>query len=406
MSYLAHFGLDEQPFRLTPDPEFVYWSKQHSRAKSYMESTIWLADGFVVITGEIGSGKTTMLQSFLSELEDDVVYALVSQTQLSANQFLQALLVEFGFKPFKKDKAELLDMLNTYLIEQYAAGKKVVMIVDEAQNLSLKVLEEIRMISGIETHKEKVLRIILAGQPELKDKIESPKLKQLAQRVRLRFHLGPLSRRELEEYIGHRITVAGGSPDELFDDDAIPVIYRYTGGVPRLTNTLCDTAMLCAFADDKQRIDAAAIQVAIEELGWDEARQSYNYDEADAPAPAAKSTASTGSMTFARIDVRSGEQIVESLDVHAGRLIIGRTPDNDIRLASKFVSRHHAQIVSTLDSCVLEDLNSTNGLYIGAKRIKKRVLKDGDRVTIGKHEIVYTNLRDISVSDGDRSTGT
>ncbi len=406
MSYLAHFGLDEQPFRLTPDPEFVYWSKQHSRAKSYMESTIWLADGFVVITGEIGSGKTTMLQSFLSELEDDVVYALVSQTQLSANQFLQALLVEFGFKPFKKDKAELLDMLNTYLIEQYAAGKKVVMIVDEAQNLSLKVLEEIRMISGIETHKEKVLRIILAGQPELKEKVESPKLKQLAQRVRLRFHLGPLSKRELREYIDHRISVAGGDAEELFDEDAIPVIYRYTGGVPRLTNTLCDTAMLCAFADDKQRIDAAAIQVAIEELGWDEARQSYNYDEADSPAPAVRSTTSTGSMTFARIDVRSGDQVVESLDVHAGRLIIGRTPDNDIRLASKFVSRHHAQIVSTLDSCVLEDLNSTNGLYIGAKRIKKRVLKDGDRITIGKHEIEYTNLRDIGVSDDDRSTGT
>ena len=120
MSYLEHFDLQEQPFRLTPDPEFVYWSKQHARAKAYMESTIWLADGFVVITGEIGSGKTTLLQSFLGELGDDVVYAMVSQTQLSPSQFLQAVLTEFGFKPFKQRKVELLDTLNMYLIDQYA----------------------------------------------------------------------------------------------------------------------------------------------------------------------------------------------------------------------------------------------------------------------------------------------
>src|SRR6056300_768389 len=205
MSYLSHFNLQEQPFRLTPDPDFVYWSKQHARAKAYMESTIWLADGFVVITGEIGSGKTTLLQSFLSELDDDVVYAVVSQTQLTPTQFLQAVLTEFGFKPFNKRKVELLDMLNMFLIEQYSNGKKVVLIVDEAQNLTRKVLEEVRLISGIETHKEKVLRIILAGQPELRETLDSPTLKQLAQRVRLRFHLGPLNVDELHHYVAHRL---------------------------------------------------------------------------------------------------------------------------------------------------------------------------------------------------------
>ena len=144
----------------------------------------------IAILGASGSGKTTLLQSFLAELEDDVVYAVVSQTQLTATQFLQAVLTEFGFKPFDKRKVELLDMLNMFLIEQYSNGKKVVLIVDEAQNLSKKVLEEIRLLSGIETHKEKVLRIILAGQPELKDTLESPSLQQLVQRVRLRFLVG------------------------------------------------------------------------------------------------------------------------------------------------------------------------------------------------------------------------
>ena len=265
MSYLSHFSLQDQPFRLTPDPDYLYWSKQHSRAKAYMESTIWLADGFVVITGEIGSGKTTLLQSFLSELDDDVVYAVVSQTQLTPTQFLQAVLTEFGFKPFNKRKVELLDMLNMFLIEQYSSGKKVVLIVDEAQNLSRKVLEEIRLMSGIETHKEKVLRIILAGQPELRDTLDSAGLRQLVQRVRLRFHLGPLDRKEMREYIEHRLEIAGRETT-LFEDDTYDTIHRYSGGVPRLINTLCDSALLCAFADERDSVGLNDVMEAIAEL--------------------------------------------------------------------------------------------------------------------------------------------
>jgi type II secretory pathway predicted ATPase ExeA len=266
MSYIDHFKLNEQPFRLTPDPAFVYWSKQHARAKAYMESTIWLADGFVVITGEIGSGKTTLLQSFLTELQKDFVFAVVSQTQPNTTQFLQAVLTEFGFKPFDKRKVELLDMLNMFLIEQYASGKKVVLIVDEAQNLSKKVLEEVRMLSGIETHKEKVLRIILAGQPELRETLESPTLKQLMQRIRLRFHLGPLDKSEMQEYIVHRLKVAGRATDDLFDPGCYKIIRQYAGGVPRLINTLCDTALLCAFADGKDVVRATDIVAAVQRL--------------------------------------------------------------------------------------------------------------------------------------------
>ena len=191
MSYREHFKLKEQPFRLTPDPEFLYWSKQHARAKAYMESTIWLADGFVVITGDIGSGKTTLLQSFLSELDDNIVYAVVSQTQLTPTEFLQAVLTEFGFKPFNKRKVELLDMLNNYLIEQYSNGKKVVLIVDEAQNLTHKVLEEIRMLSGIETHKEKgACASSSLGNRNSRTRWIRPVPEAIgATRVRLRFHI-------------------------------------------------------------------------------------------------------------------------------------------------------------------------------------------------------------------------
>jgi putative secretion ATPase (PEP-CTERM system associated) len=397
MSYLKHFKLKEQPFRLTPDPDFLYWSKQHARAKAYMESTIWLADGFVVITGEIGSGKTTLLQSFLAELDDDIVYAVVSQTQLTPTQFLQSVLTEFGFKPFNKRKVELLDMLNMFLIEQYSNGKKVVLIVDEAQNLTRKVLEEIRLMSGIETHKEKVLRIILAGQPELKGTLDSDSLKQLVQRVRLRFHIGPLDSREMKEYVNHRLAVAGREGAELFHDDAFDIIHRYSGGVPRLINTLCDTALLCAFADEKHEVGAQDIMAAVAELDWKEHESNTGlYDKLQ---QVSDRLASDDVSNVTQIEVRSDGDRISVQTFPKGRIIVGRSPDNEIYVKSKFVSRHHAQIVTDDDGCVIEDLNSTNGVFIGERQVKKHRLGSGDVVTLGVHELIYTDLRKDDTSN-------
>ena len=398
MSYLEHFNLDEQPFRLTPDPEFVYWSKQHARAKAYMESTIWLADGFVIITGEIGSGKTTLLQAFLGELEDNIVSAVVSQTQLTPTQFLQAVLAEFGFKPFKKRKVELLDMLNMFLIEQYSNGKKVILIVDEAQNLSKKVLEEIRMMSGIETHKEKVLRIILAGQPELKDTLDSPTLKQLVQRVRLRFHIGPLDRGEMREDIEHRLKIAGREINDLVADDAFASIHRYTGGIPRLINTLCDTGLLCAFADNKKIVDTEDILLAVEELNWKEHEFKNGTPQQVPHLVPDRSKPSY----LTRVEVRTEGKMLSEHLFEAGKIIVGRSPDNELYIKSKFVSRHHAQLITDDFGCTIEDLNSTNGVFIGETRAKKFLLKDGDVVSLGYHDLVYTDLRN-SDDDGKDS---
>jgi type II secretory pathway predicted ATPase ExeA len=188
--YTTAFKLKELPFRLSPDPQFLFLSRAHARAKAYMESTIWFTDGFVIITGDIGAGKTTLIESFLRQLDSDVVIAQVNQTQVNAIEFLQSVLSQFGFSPFKMKKAELIATINSFLIEQYATGRKVLLIIDEAQNLAPKVLEEIRLLSGIESTKEKVLRIILAGQPELNQKLDSPELVQLVQRVRNGEHVG------------------------------------------------------------------------------------------------------------------------------------------------------------------------------------------------------------------------
>jgi len=408
--YLELFKLKELPFRLSPDPQFLYLSKQHARAKAYMESTIWLTDGFVVITGEIGAGKTTVIESFLKELSPDVVVAQINQTQVTSIDFLQAVLVQFGFSPFKMRKAELISTLNNFLIEQHAAGRKVLLIVDEAQNLSARVLEEVRLLSGVETTKDKVLRIILAGQPELNETLNSPKLEQLTQRVRLRFHLATLTESETRSYIEHRLEVAGASNRDLFAPDSFHEIYRYTGGVPRLINTLCDTAMMAAFTENRDHVRRADVESAVAELRWP-LYSARSLKTAAVPPVAlaapperqAPDTHATGTEHLAppanaaelvgKLLVATDGRTVQEIPLRVGRLIVGRTPDNDVHIDSRFVSRHHCQIITTEHSCVVEDLNSTNGIYVKSSRVRRHYLNDGDVVLVGKHELIYVDER-------------
>jgi general secretion pathway protein A len=413
--YLELFKLKELPFRLSPDPQFLYLSKQHARAKAYMESTIWFTDGFVVITGEIGSGKTTLIESFLQEIQKDVVVAQINQTQVSAIDFLQAVLVQFGFSPFRMKKAELIATINNFLVEQYAAGRKVLLIVDEAQNLSLRVLEEVRLLSGVETTKEKVLRIILAGQPELNEKLDAPELVQLAQRIRLRFHLGTLAPAEMRAYIQHRLEVAGAGDRSIFAEDTYPEIYRYTGGVPRLINTLCDTAMMAAYGVDRDQVIADDITSSVQELRWVEfsARtQAVSRALSDTQAgrlmqldgghsvepqrlaePHREVRRDATREIVGRLIIATEGRTIQDLTLKLGRIIVGRTADNDVQIDSRFVSRHHCQLVTTAQGCVIEDLNSTNGIYVQGKRVRRHNLNDGDVVVIGKHELMYVDER-------------
>jgi type II secretory pathway predicted ATPase ExeA len=389
--YIENFKLRELPFRLSPDPQFLYLSRAHARAKAYMESTIWFTDGFVVVTGEIGAGKTTLIESFLRQLDSDVVIAQINQTQVNAVEFLQSVLVQFGFSPFKMKKAELIATLNSFLIEQYAAGRKVLLIIDEAQNLSLKVLEEIRMLSGIETTKEKVLRIILAGQPELNEKLDSPELVQLTQRIRLRFHLGTLSREDLRSYVRHRLDVAGADGREIFAEDTYPELYKYTGGVPRLVNTLCDTAMMAAFNEDRDFVTPADLATSVEELQWSDFATRANAIAARS-AHNGQTSGDRSTRLLSKLVLSTDGKAIAELHLMPGRKVIGRTPDNDLQIDSKFISRHHCQLVTGSDGLtVIEDLNSTNGIMVRDKRVRRHSLRDGDVVTIGQHEILYVD---------------
>ena len=265
--YLDFFGLKDYPFRITPDTDYLYMSSAHSRAKAYMEYAIFNREGFVVITGEIGSGKTTLIKKLLMELDETVLVAKIFQTQLDEVELLQAILVEFGLNPFAAKKVELLNMLNQFLIDSYLNGKQALLIIDDAQNLSKRVLEEITMLSGVETQKEKILHVILVGQPELNYNLEAPDMEQLLQRVSLRYHVRALSEKETKEYVIHRLKI-GGLDKLVFDDTLYNTIYDYTGGTPRLINTLCDTALTCSFADNEKIVTPEEMSGAIDELQW------------------------------------------------------------------------------------------------------------------------------------------
>jgi len=267
--YLEHFGLKDFPFRLTPDTDYLYMSPSHSRAISYMEYAVFNQEGFVVITGEIGSGKTTLIQKLLSDMDENINVAKIFQTQLDEVEFLQSVLVEFGLNPFSAKKVELLNMLNQYLVDSYMNNKRVVLVVDDAQNLTKRVLEEICMLSGVETQKEKILHVIMVGQPELNKTLEAPDMEQLMQRISLRYHMRALTESEAKKYVSYRLTVAGAK-SELFEVDVFDLVYKYTGGIPRLINTLCDTALTCAYADGDAAVSEAVMKTAIDELQWQE----------------------------------------------------------------------------------------------------------------------------------------
>jgi type II secretory pathway predicted ATPase ExeA len=266
--YLNAYGFTRHPFRVTPDAEAMYLSPGHARAKAYLDYALVSGDGFVVITGEIGAGKTTLLNQFVGELGQETLLARIDQTQLSEAELLEAILAALGVEPDRGGKVSVMQQLREFLLEQARADRRVVIAIDEAQCLDTKALEELRLLSGIELHQVKVATLILLGQPELDRVLNLPELEQLAQRVRLRFHLRALEGEEIRNYLAHRLLAAGTHRTDLFTDDVFPVIERYTGGIPRLINSLCDMALLTAYVDEQSQVTGEIVEAAAAELNW------------------------------------------------------------------------------------------------------------------------------------------
>ena len=267
--YCKHFGLTREPFNVTPDPNFLYLSASHQEALAQFVYGIKSRRGFVVLTGEVGTGKTTLIHGLLEEISDGHTHtALIFNLIGSPKDFLRCLCEDFAItssleKP--NDIPDYLALLNRFLLDCYRKGDNVVLIIDEAQNLSSEVLERVRLLSNFETKQEKLLQILLVGQPELGDRLNQPELRQLKQRVALRHHLSPLNLTECKEYIARRLEICGGRVS-LFSSAAIETVHTYSGGIPRLVNILCDNGLLSAYARRKECVESAMIDEIAQEL--------------------------------------------------------------------------------------------------------------------------------------------
>lgn len=264
--YRQFFGLKEKPFNVTSDPNFLFLSRVHREAFSHLLYGIRERKGFLEITGEIGAGKTTLCRALLNNLDKNTKSAFIFNSTLPELQLFRMILEDFGIPVEKKTKAAMIRQLNLFLIEELSRGNNVVLIIDESQNLKPAVLEEIRMLSNLETEKEKLFQIILVGQPELRDRLKAPSLKQLRQRIGVRFHITALASDEIAGYIEHRLAVAGSDGSIRFVPDAVERIYQYSGGIPRLINMVCDKSLLAAYVMETREITLPIIEKSIHEI--------------------------------------------------------------------------------------------------------------------------------------------
>jgi len=264
--YLEFYGLNEPPFNITPSPRFLFFSAKHREGLNHLLYAIRERKGFAQLTGEVGAGKTTICRALLGELDEQYATALILNPALDASQLLQAIATEFGLNVHGKDRLETVAALNQFLLDQLQKGHDAVLIIDEAQNLTDDLLEQIRLLSNLETDDRKLLQIVLMGQPELRDRLNAHSLRQLRQRITVRFHLNPLNRDEVSRYIQHRLEVSGGNGAPYFTRGAIWRVHRYSAGIPRLINAVCDKCLLAGYVQQRDEINFWTVGMAIREL--------------------------------------------------------------------------------------------------------------------------------------------
>ena len=264
--YLKYYNLTEPPFNITPDPRFLYFTRHHREAYDHLIYGIVNRKGFIELTGEVGSGKTTLCRAVLHSLDDTIETALILNPMLSGTQLIRAILNDFGLEVQGHDLLDHIEMLNDFLLTKNREGTNVAVLIDEAQDLSLEVMEQVRLLSNLETDQHKLIQIVLCGQPELKTRLSRPDLRQLRQRITVRYHLPPLTQEETMMYINHRLHVAGANGNLVFDQAANREVYRYSKGSPRLINALSDNALLAGYVSRTMTIDAGCVKRAIRQL--------------------------------------------------------------------------------------------------------------------------------------------
>jgi general secretion pathway protein A len=267
--YLEYYGLTEAPFDITPNPRFLFYSPKHREAFNHLLYGLRERKGFVQVTGEVGAGKTTLCRALLDQLDDRFSTALILNPTLKPDEMMKAIATEFGLTANGLDRLDTLALINNFLLEQAENGNESVLIIDEAQNLTDELLEQVRLLSNLETDNRKLLQIVLIGQPELRDRLNNPALRQLRQRITVRYHLAPLNQFEVMQYIQHRLEVSGANGVPHFTQPALWRVYRYSKGIPRLVNAICDKALLAGFVHHSERINFRMVGSAVRQLEGD-----------------------------------------------------------------------------------------------------------------------------------------
>lgn len=264
--YLDYYGLTEPPFDITPNPRFLFYSAKHREAYNHLLYGIRERKGFVQLTGEVGAGKTTLCRAMLEQLDGRYATALILNPVMSPDELMKAIALEFGLPVNGLDRLDTLAVINQFLLQKVETGQEAVLIIDEAQDLTEELLEQVRLLSNLETDNRKLLQIVLLGQPELRDRLNNPRLRQLRQRITVRYHLLPLNRNEVKQYVQHRLHLCGGNGLPCFTRPALWRVFHYTQGVPRLVNALCDKALLAGFVEQRSEIDFRLVNRAVREL--------------------------------------------------------------------------------------------------------------------------------------------
>ena len=318
--YLDHFGFERHPFRMAPEEDFLYMSRQHSRAFVFMDSAVWSPEGFVVISGEIGSGKTTLLKKMITDIKDEVTLFHIAYTNLQGDDLFQVIMQQAAIRVADSNKVSMLFAINEHLRKLAARGTPVLLAIDEAQNLTHENLEDIRMLAGMEGPNGPILRVILLGQPELKENIAD--IPQLTQRVKLFFHLEGLPLEDTRHYIFHRLTVAGYTNKGLFTEPVIKLVHENSKGIPRLINKICDGLLLCAFAEDRYSLQGTDIDEIRQELlvSTDDIIQSKSQKAATAEANANALSVANGN-ALERIATA-----LESIEAKLGQFVDANNP--------------------------------------------------------------------------------
>ena len=403
--YVEYFKLARLPFALNPDHHFMFRSQEQARAAAAVLSESARPGGCLAVIGEAGVGKTLLLEHLRETCPRDLLIAQVNYPLESTSEFLKAVLSQLDGATGGPSDQDLFRVFSAFLERSYTSGRKVLLTVDESHGLARSVVASLLQLAGCNTPYSGDLRIVIVGEPELETVLSAAARDRRVPRLCEKTRLSGLSWSEVEPYVEHRLAVAGAQGEPIFAPSAFDVIYRYTAGNPRRVNVLCDTAMSIACARNSGAVTPLEIRDAGNELHW---TPDSAVDRTTPPASSggAAKTGPTGSApgpngngikacsAAARLYVDYQGKPVAQLVLKEGRASIGRAPGNDLQIVSEFISRHHCRVLTTSDGSMIEDVSSTNGVYMNSHRVRRHWLRDGDVLTIGDHELRYTEPRD------------